>query len=103
MTNPYDSFSDELDAIINETPERAAGVAAMVEAIDEQDRIYQMNLAAARKAGELAERDVSERNASLFGSLNGYLSAAGVDEVALSLTVGGKQIGIPLSAILNHS
>ena len=97
MKNEFEAFEAELDQIINETPERAAAVAELVRQMDEHDRAYQMNLAAVRRAMELTKREVTERDTDLATTLLAYLTAAGVGDAALALTVADNHVQIPLS------
>ena len=92
------------------SPERAAEVSQLREEMAEQDRIYAMNLAMVRKAGELTQADLAKRlgvgqdvisrtehrQDMLLSTLRNYLHAAGAQDVAILVTVGGKRVELHL-------
>jgi transcriptional regulator with XRE-family HTH domain len=89
-------------------------VAERVEAVlaegDELDRIYAMNLAMVRKAGELTQAEIAHRlgtdqgNVSrlerqedmLLSTLASYLNATGAVDVAITMTVNGRRVELSL-------
>ncbi|MCL2090672.1 MAG: helix-turn-helix transcriptional regulator [Micrococcales bacterium] len=109
--DPYTPFNDRLDEIINETPERAAAVAEMMAEVDEERRVYRMNLATIRKAAELTQADIAgrlgttqsavsraeQRGDMLYSTLLAYLRAAGAHDATLTVTVGGRRVEVLLS------
>ena len=90
-------------------------VAERVEAVltegDELDRIYAMNLAMVRKAGELTQVEIAHRlgtdqgNVSrlerqedmLLSTLASYLNATGAVDVAITMTVNGRRVELSLN------
>lgn len=90
-------------------------VAERVEAVlaegDELDRIYAMNLAMVRKAGELTQAEIAHRlgtdqgNVSrlerqadmLLSTLASYLNATGAVDVAITMTVNGRRVELSLN------
>ena len=91
-------------------PEVAARVGAIVDEMHAEDRAYRMNLATVRRAGELTQNDLAQRlgvtqgvvsriekrEDMLYSTLLGYLRAAGVEDVTLTASVGGRRIEIAL-------
>jgi DNA-binding transcriptional regulator YiaG len=110
--DPYTPFNDTLDEIINETTERAEAVASTIAKIDEERRVYTMNLATIRKAAELTQADIAgrlgttqsavsraeQRGDMLYSTLLAYLKAAGAEDAALTVTVGGRRVEVSLAA-----
>ena len=103
--------SAPLRAALEADPERASRVAAIRQQMDAEDRVYAMSLAAVRKAAELTQVDLAKRlgvtqgvvsrienrDDVLLSTLLAYLDAAGVRDVELSATVGGRRVQIALA------
>lgn len=94
-------------------PDARARVDAIRADMDAEDRAYRMNLATVRKAGELTQAEIAKtlgvtqsvvsraekRTDMLYSTLLSYLHAAGVEDVSLSGTVGGRRIEIVLEDV----
>jgi transcriptional regulator with XRE-family HTH domain len=92
-------------------PDTAARVGAIIDEMDADDRAYRMNLTTVRRAGELTQDElakrmgvtqgvvsrVEKREDMLYSTLLGYLHAAGVQDVILTATVGGRRVEIVLA------
>jgi DNA-binding XRE family transcriptional regulator len=112
----YTPFNDELDEIINATPERAAAVAEIHAEIDDADRAYRMNLAALRSAAHYTQEEIAQRlgmsqsavsraekrGDMLYSTLLSYLRAAGAEDPTLVVTMHGKRIEIDLATAAEH-
>ena len=105
--------NDRLARRLAEDPGTAARVDAIVQEMDADDRAYRMSLTTVRRAGELTQADlakrmgvtqgvvsrVEKREDMLYSTLLGYLHAAGVEDVALTATVGGRRVEIVLADV----
>jgi DNA-binding transcriptional regulator YiaG len=94
-------------------PKTAARVAEMRAVGEEMDRVYAMNLAMIRKAGELTQGEVAarlgigqgdvskleRRDDWLLSTLLKYLTAAGADDARIVVTVHGQELDLDLSAL----
>lgn len=93
-----------------EDPARESAVEKVLEEMIEDDRVYAMNLAAIRKAGELTQVQLAERLGvgqdvvsrterrpdMLLKTLRDYLAAAGAEDIAITMTVSGRRIELAL-------
>lgn len=91
-------------------PSRASAVEKVLDGMAEEDRIYAMNLAAIRKAGELTQVQLAERLGVgqdvvsrterrpdlLLTTLRDYLAATGAEDIAITMTVKGRRIELAL-------
>lgn len=107
----YTPFNDELDEIINTTPERAAAVADIRAEMEDTDRAYRMNLAALRSAAHFTQEEIAarlgmsqsaisraeKRGDMLYSTLLSYLRAAGAENPTLAVTMHGQRIEIDLA------
>lgn len=89
---------------------RESAVEKVLEEMIEDDRVYAMNLAAIRKAGELTQVQLAERLGvgqdvvsrterrpdMLLKTLRDYLAAAGAEDIAITMTVSGRRIELAL-------
>lgn len=94
-------------------PDLAAEVAQAHEAAEEMDRIYAMNLAMIRKAGQLTQVEVAKRlgvgqgvvsrlenrNDMLLSTLFDYLMATGAEGASIVVTVHGLRIELDLARL----
>ena len=101
--------NDRLERMLAD-PATAERVEAILTEGDELDRIYAMNLAMVRKAGELTQAEIAHRlgtdqgNVSrlerqedmLLSTLASYLSATGAVDVAITMTVNGRRVELSL-------
>jgi DNA-binding transcriptional regulator YiaG len=101
--------NDRLERMLAD-PATAERVEAILAEGDELDRIYAMNLAMVRKAGELTQAEIAHRlgtdqgNVSrlerqedmLLSTLASYLSATGAVDVAITMTVNGRRVELSL-------
>lgn len=101
--------NDRLERMMAD-PAAAERVEAILAEGDEHDRIYAMNLAMVRKAGELTQVEIAHRlgtdqgNVSrlerqedmLLSTLASYLSATGAVDVAITMTVNGRRVELSL-------
>lgn len=92
-------------------PARRERVDAIRAEMAQDDRAYKMSLAALRKAAELTQVEVAERlgvgqgevsrienrGDMLLSTLASYLSATGATDIAITATVGGKTVSVPLA------
>jgi len=92
-------------------PSRARRVEAIRTKMDANDSDFAMNLATVRRASELTQVDLAKRlgvtqgvvsrienrDDVLLSTLLSYLAAAGVQDVALTATVGGRRVTIDLA------
>jgi len=90
-------------------------ISELVELAQQEDREYQMHLAAIREAGHLTQTEIAKRlgtgqgnvsrtekaNDMLFSTLRAYLEAAGAKDIAITATVGNKRVEILLNSIQN--
>src|SRR5665811_2162838 len=97
--------NDRLDQLLAR-PDVAEGVAAVEAETREMDRVYTMNLAMIRKAGELTQVEVAERlgvgqdvvsrlerrDDMLLSTLANYLLAAGADNARIVVTIHGTDV-----------
>lgn len=104
--------TDRVDRMLAD-PQTAASVAEIRAAGEEMDRIYAMNLAMIRKAGELTQGDVAtrlgigqgdvskleRRDDWLLSTLLKYLTAAGAEDARIVVTVRGQEVELDLSAL----
>jgi DNA-binding XRE family transcriptional regulator len=104
--------NDRIDRLMAD-PEIAAEVAEIRKAGEEMDRVYAMNLAMVRKAGQLTQVEVAKRlgvNQSvvsrmennddmLLSTLVGYLTATGAHAVAIVMTVNGREVKLDLERL----
>jgi len=104
--------NDRIDRLMAD-PEIAAEVAEIRKASEEMDRVYAMNLAMVRKAGQLTQVEVAKRlgvNQSvvsrmennddmLLSTLVGYLTATGAHAVAIVMTVNGREVKLDLERL----
>jgi hypothetical protein len=91
----------------------AAEVAQAHEAAEEMDRVYAMNLAMIRKAGQLTQVEVAKklrvgqgvvsrlenRNDMLLSTLFDYLMATGAEGASIVVTVHGLRIELDLARL----
>jgi Helix-turn-helix domain len=103
---------DRLERVMAD-PAAAERVEAILAGGDELDRIYAMNLAMVRKAGELTQVEIAHRlstdqgNVSrlerqedmLLSTLASYLSATGAIDVAITMTVNGRRVELSLDGL----
>jgi len=82
----------------------------------DEDRRYEIGLAAVREAGFLAQGELAQnlgrsKNSNshstdnemvLYSTLLTYLEAVGATDVALSATVDGHKVEIALADVANH-
>ncbi|MEU9891204.1 XRE family transcriptional regulator [Sphaerisporangium sp. NPDC051011] len=104
--------NDRIDRLMAD-PEIAAEVAEIRKASEEMDRVYAMNLAVVRKAGQLTQVEVAKRlgvNQSvvsrmennddmLLSTLVGYLTATGAEGVAIVMTINGREVKLDLEQL----
>jgi ribosome-binding protein aMBF1 (putative translation factor) len=95
------------------SPESRAFMNEMRRQMDEDDRIYKMQLAAIREAGHLTQVELASRlgkpkgNVSriehakdmLYSTLLSYLEAAGATDIALTATIAGKRVEVGLAGV----
>jgi hypothetical protein len=107
--------NDRLERMMAD-PVAAERVGAVLDEGDEIDRIFAMNLAMVRKAGELTQVEIAHRlgtdqgNVSrlerqgdmLLSTLASYLNATGAVDVAITMTVNGRRVELNLND-LRHS
>lgn len=93
-------------------PERANEVSKIRAGMAEEDRVYAMNLATVRKAGQLTQEELAKRlgvgqdavsrtehrEDMLLSTLRNYLHAAGAVDVAITMTVGGRRVELDIDA-----
>lgn len=91
-------------------PERRARVDEIRAEMDADDRAYRMSLATVRQAGHLTQVELAKRlgvsqgvvsrtetrGDMLYSTLLSYLHAAGVEDVSIVATVGGRRVEIDL-------
>ncbi|MGP3912960.1 helix-turn-helix domain-containing protein [Nonomuraea sp. 10N515B] len=117
MTEPDKTFvrgNEHLDRLLAD-PELAADVALAHEAAEEMDRVYAMNLAMIRKAGQLTQVEVAKklgvgqgvvsrlenRGDMLLSTLFDYLTATGAESTSIVVTVHGQRIELDLAQLRN--
>jgi DNA-binding XRE family transcriptional regulator len=112
MTSEYTPFNDELDALISETPERAAAVAQLLTQIAQERTAFKANLATVRRAADLTQADIAERIGTtqptisrleskgdgLYSTLMAYLRSLGAQDPALTVTIDGHRVEIDLAS-----
>ncbi|WP_449062538.1 helix-turn-helix domain-containing protein [Planomonospora algeriensis] len=115
MTEPERTFvrgNDHLDRLLAD-PDIAAEVAKAHEAAEEMDRVYAMNLAMIRKAGQMTQVEVARklgvgqgvvsrlenRNDMLLSTLFDYLVATGAEGASIVVTVHGRRIELDLAQL----
>lgn len=105
-----------LDEILSR-PEIAAGVETVKAEAREMDRVYAMNLAMIRKAGDLTQVEVAEklgvgqgvvsrlehRHDMLLSTLADYLLATGAEDVRIVVTVNGNEVDLDLAQLRNET
>jgi DNA-binding transcriptional regulator YiaG len=96
---------------LQQLPGMADAIAAERERMEEADRVYAMSLAMIRDAGELTQVEVARRmqvnqgtvsklerrNDMLLSTLRNYLEATGATDIAISVTVNGQHVQVPLA------
>lgn len=111
MANKFVRGNDRLAKTMSKDPARRARVEAIREEMDQDDRAYKMGLAAVRKAAELTQVEVAERlgvgqgeisrienhGDLLLSTLANYIRATGATDIAITATVGGKTVTVPLT------
>ena len=104
--------NDRLAAYLND-PETHDEVTAIRADMDAEDHAYRLSLAAIRRAGELTQVELARmlgvtqgvvsrtenRTDLLYSTLVAYLRAAGVEDVALTGTIGGRRIEVVLEDV----
>jgi DNA-binding XRE family transcriptional regulator len=102
--------NDRLNRLLAD-PARAERIAALETQAAQIERTHKMSLATVRKAGELTQAELADRlgvnqtsvsrmearRDLLWSTLLAYLSAAGVDDVAITGTIAGNRIEIDLA------
>lgn len=120
MSEPENTFvrgNDHLDRLLSD-PSLAAEVAKAHEAAQEMDRVYAMNLAMIRKAGQMTQVEVAKklgvgqgvvsrlenRSDMLLSTLYDYLMATGAESASIVVTVHGRRIELDLAQLrASHS
>ncbi|RCG30235.1 XRE family transcriptional regulator [Sphaerisporangium album] len=120
MTESDNTFvrgNEHLDRLLSD-PNLAAEVAEANESAQEMDRVYAMNLAMIRKAGQMTQVEVAKklgvgqgvvsrlenRGDMLLSTLYDYLTATGAESASIVVTVHGRRIELDLAQLrASHS
>ena len=98
---------------LQQLPGMADAIAQEKERSAEADRVYAMSLAMIRDAGELTQVEVAKRMGvnqgtvskverrtdRLLSTLRSYLEATGATDVAITATVNGQHVEVPLAGL----
>jgi len=108
LTDRREEITRRKAALPKESREK---IDSLVEAAKQEDREYQMQLAAVREAGHLTQAEIAHRlgtqqsNISraekaedmLYSTLRAYLEAAGAKDIAITATVGNNRVEVLLN------
>jgi DNA-binding XRE family transcriptional regulator len=101
--------NERLDSFLADSA-NASRVESILEGMKEDDRVYKIDLAMIRRAASLTQVELAEklgvgqgavsrvegRDDMLLSTLLGYLHAAGATDVAMTVTVAGRRLEVPL-------